>query len=201
MSAMDEQKAEKRKFPRQAALDVTRQLTLVLGPLSARYKVCGSLRRRRELVGDIEIVYIPHWMQWPDAGDIFGREIPVNVFDHALNLALESGVLAKRRNKLGRESWGDENKLAVHCATGIPIDFFATTQEAWWNYVVCRTGGAESNIAICTAAQELGWKWHPTGAGFERMEGAEKGTIRAVRCERDVFDFVGLPYLEPSDRK
>ena len=37
-------------------------------------------------------------------------------------------------------------------ASGIPVDFFATTEEAWFNYLVCRTGPAELNTRIASAA-------------------------------------------------
>lgn len=46
--------------------------------------------------------------------------------------------------------WGEKNKLAVHVRTGIPVDFFAATEANWWNYLVCRTGGEQNNIAIAS---------------------------------------------------
>lgn len=59
-------------------------------------------------------------------------------------------------------TWGDKNKLAIHIPSGIHVDFFATTERAWHNYLVCRTGGAENNIAISTAAQKKAGNGTPT---------------------------------------
>lgn len=67
---------------------------------------------------------------------------------------------------------------------------------SWWNYLVCRTGPADSNTRICMAAQNRGWKWNPYGSGFSRGD-----EIRAMESEAEVFDFVGLPYEQPEARK
>jgi DNA polymerase/3'-5' exonuclease PolX len=83
-----------------------------------------------------------------------------------------------------------------HVASGIPADLFAATRENWWNYLVCRTGPADSNMRICMGAQARGWKWNPYGAGFSDPE----GNVRVMDSERAVFDFVGLPYREPEAR-
>jgi DNA polymerase/3'-5' exonuclease PolX len=89
-----------------------------------------------------------------------------------------------------------------HVASGIPVDLFATTEACWHNYLVCRTGPAESNIRIAAAAKARGWKWNPYGEGFSRggpLAGPEEA--RALRSEREVFEFVGLPYTEPEERR
>jgi DNA polymerase/3'-5' exonuclease PolX len=126
--------------------------------------------------------------------DLFATSL-VPSTDAALNSLIDDGILAKRKNVKGSEMWGEKNKLAVHVRTGVPVDFFATTESAWWNYVVCRTGPGESNIAIEVAAQRKGWKWNPYGEGF-----TDGGKVIPVRSEREAFELVGLPYKEPKDR-
>jgi len=85
----------------------------------------------------------------------------------------------------------------VHVPTGVPVDLFSATPAIWFNYLVCRTGPAESNLAIAQAAQALGWRWNPYGSGFCNLT---TGDCHSVASEREVFEFVGLPYREPSDR-
>jgi len=89
--------------------------------------------------------------------------------------------------------------------SGIPVDLFATTEECWYNYLVCRTGGKETNLAICRAANAKGWSWTPYGPGFTCHPGEvspeEYTEQHLVHSEREVFEFVGLPYLEPRDRR
>ena len=183
------------KYPRADALKVAKELCDIQR-ICERLVCAGSLRRRKLEVGDVEILYIPKFTTVPDGLFDLKR---VSVVDLALDDMVNSGILSKRKNVNGSVMWGEKNKLAVHVATGIPVDFFATTEMSWFNYLVCRTGGSENNVAICNAAIAKGWTWNPYGAGFSRPAGLGK-EYHAVKSERDVFDFVGLPYREPWDR-
>lgn len=159
----------KQKYPRAEALKVARHVCLSLADHCVRL-ICGLFDTKR-----------------------------VNKVDAILDRFIAEGILAKRKNVNGSEMWGEKNKLAVHVATGIPVDFFATTEESWFNYLVCRTGGAENNRQIAVAANIKGWTWNPYGSGFSRQSGLGK-ELHPVKRERDVFDFVGLPYREPWQR-
>lgn len=183
----------KTKFPFAKARAVGSVLCLALEEECERIEIAGSIRRGKPEVGDIEIVYIPKMGTVRDG--LFDTK-EVSRVDLLLQALLDSGVLAKRRNVNGSEMWGTKNKLALHCASGIPVDFFATTEEAWFNYLVCRTGGAENNTRVAMAAQDKGWKWNPYGPGFTDDH---RRTIR-VSSEREVFELLGLRYLEPEER-
>jgi DNA polymerase/3'-5' exonuclease PolX len=184
----------KPRFAAHEALAVAREVCNALRPACERLIVAGSLRRRRLMVGDVEILFIPKLVEVP--GDLFTKA-HASLADDALGHLLASGVLAKRRNTNGSEMWGDKNKLAVHVASGIPVDLFAATDSNWFNYLVCRTGPGESNIAIASAAKRMGWQWHPYGRGFSNLRTGDGATVKS---ERDVFEFVGLPYREPWER-
>ena len=183
------------KYPRDAALAVAKELCDIQR-ICERLICAGSLRRRKLAVGDVEILYIPKFATVQDG---FFDSKRVNVVDEALEEMLKTGIIAKRKNMNGSVMWGDKNKLAVHVASGIPVDFFAATEANWFNYLVCRTGGSENNVAICNAAITKGWKWNPYGRGFSRAN-AIGGEIHQVSSEREVFEFVGLPYREPWER-
>jgi DNA polymerase/3'-5' exonuclease PolX len=189
--------SDKIKYPRAQAIAAAKEILALL--IHERVIIAGSLRRRKEEVGDIEILYIPkiEWKHDVEASDLFqDRARGKNLSDHSIVAMVKSGLIRPRENVIGRTTWGDKNKLAVHCASGIPVDFFATTQAAWFNYLVCRTGGAENNVRIASAAQEKGWKWHPYNSGFTD----EHELAVPVQSEQDVFRLVGLPYLEPWQR-
>lgn len=181
------------KFPRDAALAVARELCVSLTDRCERLICAGSLRRRNSMVGDVELVFVPKLVT--RAVDFFSAE-SVSLVDEELERMLRVGILRKRTNVNGSEMWGQKNKLALHVASGIPVDFFAAVEANWFNYLVCRTGGASSNAAVAYAAQHRGWKWNPYGEGFTNCA----GELVRVTCERDVFEFVGLPYLEPWER-
>lgn len=194
MNAMNED-PPKPKFPREAALTVAESLRDLFYPMCSRICVAGSLRRRKTMVGDIEILYIPRLELRKDPQDMFAT-INASLVDEIIERLEATGVLARRLNCKGSEMFGQENKLMRSVATAIPVDLFRTTEESWFNYLVCRTDPAESNVRIAQAAREKGWKWHPYGTGFSK--GREEFR---VTCEKDVFDFVNLPFLEPWERK
>ena len=186
------------KYPRAAAIAVAKELCDVLSPVCERLIVAGSLRRLKPSVGDVEILFVPRFET--RCYDLIESR-PFNLTEQAIAGLLCGGILDKRKSSNGTVAWGQKNKLAVHVESGIPVDLFSAGNENWWNYLVCRTGPAESNMRICNAAIAKGWKWTPYGPGFTKAGGGlSPGETYAVSSERDVFDFVGLPYLEPSQR-
>lgn len=184
------------RVPAAEAWAVAERLLEFLTPHCEMITVAGSLRRRKPMVKDIEILFVPTIGKEKDPGDLLEIERPVYLTERAIAALLETNVLAKRPNIKGSPAWGEKNKLGVHVASGIAVDLFTASISNWFNYLVCRTGGEQSNIRICNAARARGWKWNPYGVGFSR--GKE---IHAVKSEAEVFKFVGLAYQEPWQRK
>jgi DNA polymerase/3'-5' exonuclease PolX len=190
--------SDKPKFDAEIALGVARELCATLRPVTERLIVAGSLRRRKALVGDVEILYVPKTQEEQDG--LFDTRT-VNMADATIARLESEGVLERRKNINGSEMFGEKNKLMRHRGSGVPVDLFAATAENWWNYLVCRTGPADSNTRICMAAQARGWKWNPYGVGFSRPSTVTApGEERRMESERDVFEFVGLPFSEPWER-
>lgn len=183
---------DKKKFPAIDAMKVAEELIAAMAPTCERICFAGSLRRRKPEVGDVEILFVPKMDSVQI--DLFGSRQLISQTDAVIARLLENGTLRKRPSRTGVFSWGEKNKLALH-SSGIPVDLFSTHAEAWHNYLVCRTGPAESNLAICNAAIAKGWKWTPYGMGFYRLGHTEK-----MNSELDVFEFVGLPFRTPEDR-
>jgi DNA polymerase/3'-5' exonuclease PolX len=127
--------------------------------------------------------------------DLFFSE-SINLAEEAIEGLLQAGVIEKRILANGRKSWGLWNKLALHKASGIPLDLFRASEKNWANYLVCRTGPAASNTRVASEALKRGWKWNPYGSGFSN----QAGEIHQVHSEEDVFVFVELPCLPPSER-
>lgn len=206
---------EKVKFPASIAKAVVRELLPELRPCCLAggpdgepwLKVAGSLRRKKAEVGDVEFVYVAA------VGEV-RRDLFVergNVMDAKLEELITRGVLTMRRSASGSFSWGPQIKLAVHAASGLPLDFFATTAPRFFNYLVCRTGSKENNVRLAASAAERGLKWHPFHGGFEvvdlaragrALERADMHTGQMVpaRSEEEVFAIAGLAYLEPWER-
>jgi DNA polymerase/3'-5' exonuclease PolX len=195
-SSIASAKEDKPRWPRAAALRVALALEAALRPHCHRIQIAGSLRREKPTVGDIELVYIPRIDQEPDPASLLSDLMEVNLVDTYIAALERTGVLARRLNCKGVEMFGPQNKLMIHNYPGIPVDLFATTAESWFNYLVCRTGGAENNVAIAQAAIARGEQWNPYGPGFTRRNGYKS----PMRSEEEVFAFVGLPFLPPNQR-
>lgn len=189
-----------KRYPLAEAVPIAQKFEKFLEPHCSRIIIAGSIRRRRSYVKDIEILLVSRDGTQVDPTDMFKHEVKRPAADIALDALLTLGVITKRLNKDGHEAWGAENKLAVHAKSGMPVDFFSTTEPRWWNALVVRTGPAKSNKEVASAAIRMGWSWHAYGEGFTRGDGISSIDRHRVTDEADCFHFVGLQCLKPEKR-
>jgi hypothetical protein len=69
----------------------------------------------------VEILFIP-CLETRQV-DIFSCE-SISLAEEAVAQLLAAGTIQKRGLREGTFSWGPKNKLAVHCATVVPVDLF-----------------------------------------------------------------------------
>jgi len=162
---------------------IAENLKSLLTPVCEKIEVAGSIRRQKPEVGDIELLCIPRYV----AG--------VDQLDREIGALMIQGILGYRLNKLGSRVYGPKNKLLRHVESGIGVDIFCTDAKCWPVALVVRTGGKENNKRIATAALGKGWRFHAYGSGFSTPDGEI-----VCRSEREVFEAVGLPYLERWER-
>lgn len=154
----------------------------------------GSLRRGKLLVGDVEILYVPKIGPVRRPREMFESE--GSLADIMIDELVLEGKLAHRPNQNGGFTWGAQNKLAIHKATGMPVDLFATSIERWFVSLVIRTGPRDLNLRLIKSAGERGLKLHAYGG----IEDASSGETFFPKSEREVFELCGLRYLEPEER-
>lgn len=184
--------SDKIRFPHAMAIEVAGEIVTALTPFCERIMICGSLRRLKPEVGDIEICFVP---QLGIDMDLLGKALVYNLADNRISKMVRCGIIKPRHNLRGSETWGPKNKLAIHVASGIPVDFFATTEESWWMTVVIRTGPKESNLKLIERASRRGLKLHAYGV-YTRIPGGEKVIPES---EDEVFELAGMSYEEPQD--
>lgn len=165
------------------AREIVTEVKVLLEGSCDRIEVVGSIRRHKRDVGDSELLCIPKF----SAG--------VDLLDAEIRSLIWLKILGYRLNKLGSRVYGSKNKLLLHCASGLGIDIFSTTEECWPVAMVVRTGGKATNVRISTAALMKGYQFHAYGSGFSTPHGEI-----VCRSEREVFEAVGLPYPEPWER-
>lgn len=191
----------KPKFKASQARKVAEGILEQLAPLClpGRAAVAGSLRRGKEWVGDAEILIQP--IPGAAIANLFGEPAGRAESDAERLIArwIAERRLTLRRGKDGSVACGEKNKLLLHPASGIPVDIFAETtgeETAWWSLLVCRTGGAETNIRLAQGAQRALRRWDP----YRGVLGYPKRDILPARSEQDIFAQCGIPYLEPEQR-
>jgi DNA polymerase/3'-5' exonuclease PolX len=201
-----ESTTEKRKWPAALGWQIGRTLVEMMRPYvqvetargdsrpTSYIAVAGSLRRGKEEVGDVEILYVPRFGPIKKYGEMF--ESTGSLADNYIN-SLVGSKLEKRLNVEGHTTWGNQNKLAVHKATGMPVDLFATTVENWWVSLVIRTGPKDFNIALIQSARNRGLQLNAYGTFTELATGDRL----YPESEREVFDMAGMAWVEPEDRK
>jgi len=162
---------------------IAEKIKAVLESSCERIVIAGSIRRQKPDVGDIELLCIPKYI----AG--------VDMLDAKIQTLIHFDMLGYRLNKLGSKVYGAKNKLLVH-PSGIGVDIFSTDEQCWPVALVVRTGGKVTNQRIAMAAIRKGWHLRAYGSGFSTPDGDI-----VCNSEREVFEAVDLPYLEPWERR
>lgn len=154
------------------AEDVVRQLS----PHCHRIEIAGSIRRKRKWSKDIEIVCIP------------------KPYDTGLFLSGFAEVVSQWKKIKGELEYGVLRYTQRVHPTGITIDIFITTEDSWGYQLAIRTGPWDYSKNVLAA----GW----VSRGYKGVEGqlTYKGKPVIVREERDLFQRIGLNYVEPENR-
>lgn len=171
-------KREKRTYDE--VLPVAEHITDVLAPYCQRIEIAGSLRRKRPMIGDIEICAIPKRPR-----NLLGEELRDQ--DTELDLFL-SGRLGDGLIKNGR-------KYKQFRYGRFTVDLFLPAPETWGSIYFIRTGSHEWNLWVMrTAAPSAGMK-------FEGGYLYDKAWNQIVAAEEeDVFEALGLPFVPPQMR-
>lgn len=147
-------------------------------------EVCGSVRRLRPSVGDIEIVCLPS-----DRTKLLAR-LDGLVAEGTIRKATYGATLAHR--------WGPTYRGLMF--EGVKVEVFCATPENHGFITWLRTGPAEANMHVMTRMQQENWPvrfrdgyaWHDAPEGVSHKLDASD--------ERTVFAFLGLDFVTPEHR-
>lgn len=178
------------------AEDIALDLVARLEPACERIEIAGSIRRGKAWVTDIEIVAIPKMETV--ARDLFGNPVRRrDLLSDTCGMLRDAGVLADRLDVQGRPAWDAKYKRMLY--RGVAVDLFAATPDNWGLILLLRTGPAEFNRRLVSSKSFGGYL--PFGfmvndgslwIGSERVPTPE---------ERDVFNLINLPWMEPEERR
>jgi DNA polymerase/3'-5' exonuclease PolX len=142
-----------------------------LAPLCERIEIAGSIRRRKPQVNDIEIVCIPR------GRDMYGFVTEVNKLEKAKGEP--TGKYTQR-----------------YLPEGIKLDLFMANKDNWGMILAIRTGSADFSHQVLA----VGW----TRRGYKSKDGvliAQDGNRRYIREEEDLFDLIGVSFVDPIRRE
>jgi len=148
--------------------------TLEESGLCGRIEIAGSLRRRKETIGDIDILAT--------------SDEPAKAMDVFCGFSLVERVLAK-----------GGTKASVHLSAGIDADLRIVRAEVFGAALHYFTGSKEHNIAL----RKRGIARGCTVSEYGVYEGTaeQKGRLLASKTEEDVYRAVGLPFIPPELRE
>lgn len=177
--------SEGMKVPYADAKKVADDLLILLGDHFNRLEIAGSLRRKKEFIGDIELVGIPH--PTLDEGSFFAVEISPTV---AITNTMKT--FGYKAVKTG------EKYIKFVSSRMMNVDLFLCTRDTWGCVFMIRTGSAEFTRKMVTKKAAGGWC--PDHLRFCDGRLWDGDDVLYTREEEDVFDELGLTYVPPEQR-
>lgn len=166
----------KSSFPYKEAVLISEKLLIQLSPFCSKIEVAGSIRREKQIVGDIEIVAIPLPWQTGLFLDGIGQ------------------VIAQWPKELGDvENKSDVRYTKRMLPEGIKLDLFFTTPDNWGPIFLIRTGDWEFSRDFMIRMTRYGLK-------MENGYVTRGGKMMSVQTEEMMFRLVGLEFIHPRDR-
>jgi DNA polymerase/3'-5' exonuclease PolX len=164
-------------------------------PLYERWEFAGSLRRKRDQVGDVEHVIIPRFGDVTVEGDLFGGTKSANLVMHRLDELLKSGQVSKHLYGTTGFRWGDKNRGADF--RGFNHELFMADGDNWGSKLAILTGPADFSKQLVTGllrrerCNKDGYVWQCHAGEMQKLP---------VANERQYFLLAGMAWVEPEDR-
>jgi DNA polymerase (family 10) len=153
---------------------IANDIKRVLSPYCEKIEIAGSIRRKRPVIRDIDMVVIPSNQ---------------NDFMHQL---MTFGSI----NLDGRD------KIHVK-QPHLDLEVYITTRENWATMLLIRTGSKEFVNHLRQRAKDMGMNLHPDGNGLFRLNEHIVSLEERVACETEesIFEALGLLYKKPEERE
>lgn len=172
--------SDKHLYPK--AKEASDKILATIGKLKEvkRCEVAGSLRRKKEVIGDIDIVV---------SSEVKHRK---KIFDAFISHAEVDSVIAQ-----------GETKASVVLKGGINCDLRVVNDNEYPFALNYFTGSKEHNVEMRSLSRKFGWSLNEYA--FSKIEGENgvKSAKRIPACEdeADIYKAVGLSYVPPELRE
>jgi DNA polymerase/3'-5' exonuclease PolX len=181
---------EERRVPLAVALAVAEELLAGIRPFCVRCEIGGSIRRRRPMVKDIEIVAVQKIRRVEEA-DIFGAK---NLKEETPELWERLDAWAKEKRIIYAKGGGALYRQFVY--QGMKVDLFTCVPGNFGYIFLLRTGSDSFNKGAVTRLPEMGYH----GVGGWIVRDVDKKCMETPE-EADVFRLLGIAPVEPKARE
>ena len=142
-----------------------------LEPFCHCTEIVGSVRRKKKEVNDIDILLAPK------------TQLLFGLMDKIIKIS--GGVCDPRI--LNRKTF---------IVKDAKVELWFATIETWPIMLLIRTGSADSNHRIAKICEKKGWHLSVSkGAIFDK-----EGKRLPIEKEENIFEQLGIPYLNPEER-
>ena len=168
--------ADSKKFAYDEAYSIALVVLELLRPHCIRCEIAGSIRREKPEVKDIEIVAIP-------------KPFQTGLFEDGI-----AEVVNRWQKVKGELEYGKTKYTQRILPEGIKLDLFFAEPGNWGLIFAIRTGSADYSHKILASG------WVKRGYKSEGGYLTQAGKTYNVLEEKDLFDIIGLAYVEPKHR-
>lgn len=142
--------------------------------LCSRLEIAGSLRRRKESIGDIDI--------------LVSSKKPEKVMDIFCTLEEVEAITAK-----------GETKSSVRLKSGLNADLRVVDEKVFGAALLYFTGSKDHNVRVRQLGIKKGFTLNEYG--LHKGTAENKGKLEASKTEEEIYRAIGLTYVEPEMRE
>ena len=184
-------KKHSQRFDRIFAENVADEIITKLQNHFVKYQICGSLRRMKDTVGDIDIVAIPRLAYEP------GEE----TLSEAISKIDSNGSdIAKSMGKSGARRFLDGDLVKRFYFQGISIDLYLANEITFGTIVLIRTGSKKHNIKLTMLARSKNMKLFASGKGLCRVDSEDNITEVICTDEHGILTTLLNNIPKPKER-
>ncbi len=178
-------------FPYTFAHEIAEAFVNEIKDTCEQIEIVGSLRRKKEIVNDIDIIAIPKFLKVDD-DSLWGNPMQQNLLDFRLSQYCIDKLLYLQSN-------GSKIKRFFKSTDGedVPIDVYIANKQTWWTLLLIRTGSKNHNIMLARKAIELHMQLKADGSGLL----TPGGSLIPIESEEEIFHHLHIPYRIPEERE
>ncbi len=183
--------ALEKRFELETAQKIVDELLAYLGRHFVRYQICGSIRRKKLDVGDIDIVAIPKQSYE------LGQE---TLSDSIKKVDLHGPEESHRMGKSGAKRFLDGELIKRFEFKGMPVDLYLADEKTFGTLVLIRTGSKEHNIKLTTQARKKGLKLFASGKGLCEIDSGDN-IVKTISTDESEILAILLGRIPPPEER